>query len=277
MKKSTQNLDGFPVGVCIMGPISMLFPNPAVKILEERLWQDARKRYLADHPSDLKEDAETIMRNVKTAYEDGLDARLKEANHKVRAKWGRFKHGMIEELRTALATLLRMSDLEWYSVELGQLPRPNVIAAPYQLLKGMTTTLLFRLLRKEIDFEDLDDETLKALATYAADLRFQDVLEDARRHYKPFEIGDQHMRFEIVEIIKRDNYFLGEEKHHSLIDMVILSSAGESPSNGHKNNQKFVVKRWFDQDRKNRRNDRRFSGDGWEIEFEELKSWATQP
>jgi hypothetical protein len=260
-----------------MGPISMLFPNPAVKILEERLWQDARKRYLADHPSDLKEDAETIMRNVKTAYEDGLDARLKEANHKVRAKWGRFKHGMIEELRTALATLLRMSDLEWYSVELGQLPRPNVIAAPYQLLKGMTTTLLFRLLRKEIDFEDLDDETLKALATYAADLRFQDVLEDARRHYKPFEIGDQHMRFEIVEIIKRDNYFLGEEKHHSLIDMVILSSTGESPSNGHKNNQKFAVKRWFDQDRKNRRNDRRFSADGWEIEFEELKSWATQP
>ena len=28
-----------------MGPISMLFPNPAVKILEERLWEDARKCY----------------------------------------------------------------------------------------------------------------------------------------------------------------------------------------------------------------------------------------
>ena len=114
-----------------MGPNSMLFPNPAVKILEARLWEDARKRYLADHPSDLKDDARTIMRYVKTAYEDTVDARVKEENHKVRAKWGQFKHGMIEELRTALATVLRMSDVDWYSVELGQLPRPGVIAAPY--------------------------------------------------------------------------------------------------------------------------------------------------
>jgi len=260
-----------------MGPISMLFPNPAVKILEERLWEDARKRYLAEHPSDLKDNARTIMRNVKTAYEDTVDARVKEANHKVRAKWGQFKHGMIEELRTALATILRMSDVDWYSVELGQLPRPRVIAAPYQLLKHMTAALLFRFLRTEINFEDLDDKTVEALASYGADLRFQEVLEDARRNYKVFEIGDQGARFVVAEVIKRDAYFLGEEKHHSLIDMVILSNTGENPSNGHKNNQKITAKRWFDHDRKNRGSDRRFSGDAWEIGFEQLKSWATQP
>ena len=260
-----------------MGPISMLFPNPAVNILEEHLWEAARKRYLAEHPSELKNDARTIMRKVKTAYKDTIDARLKEADHKVRAKWRQFNRGMIRELGTAFATVLRMSDVEWYSVEFGQPPCPNVIAAPYQLLKSVTGALLFRFLRKEIDFEDLDDETLEALATYAADQKFQEVLEGARRSYQTFEVGDQHARFVLVEIIKRDTYFLGEEKHHSLIDMVILGNVGENLSKGHKKIQKIAVKRWFDQDRKNRYNDRRFSGDGWEIAFEQLKSWATKP
>ncbi|MGA7046779.1 MAG: hypothetical protein WBL50_20205 [Candidatus Acidiferrum sp.] len=260
-----------------MGPISMLFPNPAVKILEERLWEDARKRYLADHPSDSNDDARTIIRNVKAVYEDTVDAKLKEANHKIRTKWGHFKHGMIEELRAALATLLRMSELEWYSVEIGRLPRPNAVAAPYQLLKRMTAALLFQSLRKSIDFEELDNETLEALATYAADQKFQEVLENARSNYESYEIGDQHVRYVIVEVITRDSYFLGDEGHHSLIDMVILSNAGEGLSNGHKSNQKNTAKRWFDQDRKNRGNDRRFSGDGWEIGLEELKSWAAKP
>jgi len=260
-----------------MGPISMLFGNPAVKILENRLWDDARKRYLQEHPSDRNDDPKTIMRKTKTAYKDSVAASLKEADQKVKAKWGQFKHGMVVELKRALSTVFRMSDVDWYSVEVGQLPSPNVIAAPYQLLKRMTAALLFQFLRKEIDFENLDNETLEALATYAADQRFQEVLEDARRHYEPFEIGDRRARFAVVEIIKGDAYFLDEEKHHSRIDMVILSSVGASPSNGDKHNRKAAAKRWFDQDRKDRRNDRRFTGDGWEIGFEQLKSWTTEP
>jgi len=259
-----------------MGPISMLFGNPAVKILEARLWADARKRYLHEHPSDRDEDARTIMRKARTAYKNTIAATLKEANHKVRAKWGQFKHVMTKDLRMAFVTVFRMSDVDWYSVEIGQLPSPNVVAAPYQLLKRMTAALLFRDLRKKIDFEDLDDETLEALATYAADQKFQEVLEHARRHYEAIEIGERHARFVVAEIIKGDAYFLGEEKHHSRIDMVIISSAGPSSTDGHKKNQKIAAKRWLALDRKNRRNDRRFSGDGWEIGLEQLKSWTIE-
>lgn len=259
-----------------MGPISMLFPNPAVKILEGRLWEAARKRYLVEHPSDVKDDDKTIMRKVKVAYKGTVAATLKDADHKVRSKWGEFKHVMTGDLKGALATVFRMSEVDWYSVEDGQLPTPSAIAAPYQLLKHMTAALLFRDLRKEIDFEDLSDEALQALATYATDEKFQDILEDARRHYEPVEIGERRTRFVVAEVIKGDAYFLGEETHHSVIDMMILSSSGSSPSDGHKKQRKVAVKRWFDQDRKNRRNDRRFTGDGWEIGFEELKSWATK-
>jgi hypothetical protein len=259
-----------------MGPISMLFPNPAVKILEEHLWEAARKRYLAEHPSDLKDDDRTVMRKVRTAYKDTVAATLKEADHKVRAKWREFKHVMTVDLRTALRTVLRMSDIDWYSAEIGQSPNPTVIAAPYQLLKHMTAALLSRGLRKQIDFEDLDEVTLEALATYAADQKFQDVLEDARRHYESVEIGERRAHFVIAEIIKEDAYFLGEENHHSLIDVVILSSIGATPSDGRRKNRKIAAKRWLDQDRKNRRSDRRFTGDGWEISFEQLKSWATR-
>ena len=260
-----------------MGPLSILFGNPAVKILEDRLWEDARKRYLQEHPSDRNQDPRTIMRKTKTAYKDSVAASLKEASHKVSAKWGQFKHVMVAGLKEALATVFRMSDVDWYSVEVGELPNPNVIAAPYQLLKRITTALLFQSLRKEIDFENLDNETLQALAAYAADQKFEEVLEDARRHYEPFAIGGRSARFAVVEIIKGDSYFLNEDKHHSRIDMVILSSLGANPSNGDKKIRKAAAKRWFDQDRKDRRNDRRFTADGWEIGPEQLKSWTIEP
>jgi hypothetical protein len=179
-------------------------------------------------------------------------------------------------LKTALRTVLRMSDIDWYAVEIGQSANPTVIAAPYPLLKHMTAALLSRGLRKEIDFEELDEETLEALATYAADKKFHDVLEDARRHYEPVEIGERRAHFVVAEIITGDACFLGEENHHSRIDMVILSRVGASPSDERRKSRKIAAKRWLDHERKNRSSDRRFTGDGWEISFEQLKSWATE-
>jgi len=181
-----------------MAPFSTLFANPAVAILEEHLWEAARKRYLGEHPSDLDNDAKTVARKVKTAYKDVVAATLKKADHKVRAKWRQFKHIMTEELKVALATDLRMSEVEWYSVEVGQLSDPIVIAAPYQLLKRMTADVIPQFLKKLVDFENLDDQTLEALASYAADQRFQEILEDARRNYKPFEIGNRSAQFVVV-------------------------------------------------------------------------------
>lgn len=260
-----------------MGPISTLFENPAVKILEGRLWETARKHYLGEHPCDLGDDSETVMKRVRAAYKDDVAAKVKEAEQQVRTKWREFKHGMTEQLKTALATVLRMSYVEWYAVEAGQLPHPEVIAVPYQLLKHITIDVMPQFLRKNIDFEDLDDAMLEALASYAADHKFEEVLEDARRNYEPFEIGGRWSQFVVAEIIKRDGYFLGEEQHHSQVDMVILGRIDDISTDGNKTNEKVAVKKWFDQDRKNRRNDRRFNGDGWEIEFEELKACATQP
>jgi hypothetical protein len=254
----------------------MLFGNPAVKILEERLWEDARKRYVGEHPSEARDSTRSVMRKVKTEYKDTVAATLKESEQKIRAKWAQFSHVMKEELNKAFTTVLRMSNVEWYSVEFGQLPYPTVIAAPYQLLKHLTADVVFQFLRKEIDFEDLDDETLEVLATYAADQRFEEVLQDAQHTYATFEIGSHFTPYTVADVIKKDPYFLGEEKHHSLIDMVIFASAAAGSSDGDKNVQKAAVKKWLDQERKNRRNDRRFAGDGWEIEFETLKFWTTE-
>jgi len=260
-----------------MGLISTLFENPAVKILEEHLWEGARKRYLREHPEEVRDDTGTLMRKVRAAYKGAVDATLKEAELKVRAKWGQFKHVMTQELRTAFATVLRMSNVEWYAIEVGQLSTPKVLAVPYQLLKRMTADVLLQYLKKEIDTENLDDQTLGALASYSADQKFENVLEDARRRHESFTIGDRDGHFAVVDIIKRDAYYLGEEKHHSLLDMVILSSVGTGPSNGNRDAEKAALKDWSERDRKNRKNERRFSGDGWELGSEELKSWATVP
>jgi hypothetical protein len=256
-----------------MGPMTTIFGNPAVRILEDRLWDSAQKRYLQEHPADRNDDAKTIMQKTKRAYKSTVTARLKEAERKVKAKWGEFKNGRTEELEKSLGTVFRMSDMDWYSTEAGPAVSPAVIAAPYQLLKRMTAALLFQLLRRDIHFEDLDDETLQALCTYAANEKFPDLLEGARRHYTAFEIGKKGEHFVIAEIVKRDPYFLGDEKRHSLIDMVILASAGAGTPL--KKARKAAAKKWLAEDRKNRRNDRRFTGDSWEIGFEELKSWAS--
>jgi hypothetical protein len=257
-------------------PFSTFFANPVVEILEERLWETARKRYLGEHSSELKVDDKTVMRKVKSAYKEAVAAAIKEADAKVRARWEEFKHAMTGELEAALATVLQMSNVEWYAVEAGALPHPDVIAVPYQLLKRMTAEVMPQFLRKKIDFENLDDVTLEALAIYAANQKFQEVLEHARRNYKPLEIGDRSTHFVVAEVIKRDAYFLGEEKHHSLVDMVILSSTSRGLSDNEKKNQKAAVKKWFNEERKNRKDHRRFTGDGWEIEFEELKSFAIE-
>lgn len=259
-----------------MGPLSTLFGNPAVKILESRLWQTATMRYLGEHPSDVSDDAKTIARKVRTEYEGTVAAKLRAADRNVRAQWRRFKHVMVNELRTALVTVFRMSDLEWYSIEVGRLPNPDVIAIPCELLKHVTADVLFQFLRKDINFESLDDETLSALATYAAEQGLLDVLEDACRKYEPFQIGEQATDFLVSEIIKGDAYFLGEEKHHSLIDMVILCNSGAVESNGKKSHGKRVVQKWYHEYRTNRSNDRRFTGDEWEIGLEELKCWASK-
>lgn len=259
-----------------MGPILILFPNPAVKILEGRLWEVARKRYLGEHPYDL-DDSRTIMRKVRAEYKEDVATKVKEADQQVRAKWSEFRHGMTEELKTALATVLRMSFVDWYAVEVGQLPHPEVIAVPFQLLKHITADLMPQFLRKNIDFENRDDGTLEALASYATGQKFEEVLEHARRNYQCFEIGERSSQFLVAEILKRDAYFLGDEEHHSQIDMVILSRVEETSTDGSKNNERAAVRKWSDQDRKNRRSDRRFTGDGWEIEFEELKACAASP
>jgi hypothetical protein len=257
-----------------MGPLLMLFGNPAVKILEEHLWEDARKRYLCDHPSDRGTDLKTIKRKTEEAYKEAVAASLKQAGPKVKAKWRQFQHVMFEELRSSLATVFRMSELDWYSIEVGELPCPDVIAVPYQLVKRMTSRLLFQQLRGQIDFEDLNDESLLALSTYAVDEGFEEVWQHAHRHYQAFEVGGQS-HYVISETIQKDTYFLDDDNHHSTIDMVILSRVDASSANDRKN-RKAAVRTWFRQHRKTRMNQRRFSGDGWEISAEELKPWVVE-
>lgn len=258
-----------------MGPLLMLFGNPAVRILEERLWEEARKRYLREHPSDRATDVKTVRRRTEEAYKEAVAASLKQAEPKVKAKWRQFKHVMFDALRTSLATVFRMSELDWYAVEAGALPFPNAIAVPGKLLAEITSRLLFQQLRGQIDFEDLNDESLHALATYAVDEGFEEVLEHGRRHHQGFEIG-KRSRYVIVETIRSDPYFLNDDQHHSAIDILVLSRAGVTSSEVTKKDEKEAVKRWFGQDRKTRTNQRRFFGDGWEISPEELKAWAVE-
>lgn len=258
-----------------MGALSILFGNPAVKKLEELLWETARKRYLGDHPLERTEDSRVLMRKVKTTYKDVVAAAIQEEDPKIRAAWAEFKKVMTEELKTALSTVLSMSSLEWYSTEAGQPAAPNVIAVPFQLLKRISAELVPQLLRKKIDFESLDDAALEALASCAADERFKDILEEARRSHELFRVGPGGAQFAIAQIIKRDAYFLCDDRHHSLIDMVLLCSSENLPSRDTAS-QRVAFRKWQEEYLRTRRDDRRFTGDGWEIETEELKSWAAQ-
>ena len=157
-----------------MGMFSLLFSNPVTKILEQRLWEVARKRYLEQHKDPIKDTA-ILLQNVREEYKDWVAQMLKEGDEKIKAKWGQFKHEMITQLRLSLTGLLKLSKLESYSIESGQLPYPNAIAAPYELVKRGTAEVMALLLKQKIDFENLSDDELPALAIYAADRSFQDV------------------------------------------------------------------------------------------------------
>ena len=124
-----------------MGMFSLLFSNPVTKILEQRLWEVARKRYLEQHKDPIKDTA-ILLQNVREEYKDWVAQMLKEGDEKIKAKWGQFKHEMITQLRLSLTGLLKLSKLESYSIESGQLPYPNAIAAPYELVKRGTAEVM---------------------------------------------------------------------------------------------------------------------------------------
>lgn len=259
-----------------MNPLSKLFANPAVKILEQQLWADARRRYLAEHPGDQNKNASTIARRAKAAYKHEVRACVRDGDEKIRHKWHEFKHVMSKDLAAGLSTALRMSDVDWYAVEIGDASAPEAVAAPYELLKRTSRALLYQILRKKIAFEGLSDEALRALANYAADQKFEDLVERARSGHEAFKIGDSGARFVIVDLIKGDSYFIGDDKHPSRIDMVILRRVPGLGQEVDKKGGKLAAKAWLHEDRKNRRDDRRFSPDGWEVGVEELKSWLPE-
>lgn len=259
-----------------MNPLSRLFTNPAVKILEQQLWAEARRRYLAEHPGDQNRNVRTIARRAKAAYKQEVRASVREEDEKIRHKWGEFRHRMSKDLAAALSTSLRMSDVDWYAVEIGDPSAPEAVAAPYQLLKCTSGALLYQTLRNKSEYEELSDEALRALANYAADQRFEDLVEHARSNHEAFKIGDSGTWFVLVDLIKGDSYFIGDDKHHSRIDMVILRRVPGLSQEVDKKSRKLAAKAWLHEGRKNRRNDRRFSPDGWEVGAEELKSWLLE-
>lgn len=259
-----------------MNPLSKLFANPAVKILEQSLWADARRRYLVEHPADQDQNVRTIAHRAEAAYKHDVRAAVREQDDKIRAKWHEFKHGMSKELSTALSTVLRMSDIDWYSVEIGEPTKPDAVAVPYELLKHASGALLYQILRKKIEFEDLTNEALRALARYAADEKFLEIVEHARRNHVAFKIGDSGAWFVLVELIKDDSYFIEDEKHHSRLDMLILRRVRETGREVDRQSRKLAAKVWLHEDREKRPEDRRFSPDGWEIDADELKSWLLE-
>lgn len=253
------------------------FTNPLLRALEERLWEKARLRYIEEGNSPI-EDVKTLDRETRARLKAWVAEWRAREDKWLKPVWKEFKKTLAEQVAKALEGAFSASDQAWYSAEISGLAFPDVIAVPIEVLKRKTEEVLAEQLAEKIQFKDMLPETRRALAKYAVDREFSRVLNDARREYKSFKIGERYDPFIIVDVLERDFYHLGTNPQASRIDMVILSVYQANWNEGDKTKHKgerAAVERWA-KFKPQRRDDRRFTGSHWGFKDAEIDAMARE-
>lgn len=255
--------------------------DPILSRIVDALWERAKKRYVEEGGSPI-EDLASISKEVKECLKDWVDNWHKEESKKWKVAKKEFKLIIRKKILNSLSLVILNSKQEWYSIEEGNLPSfPEVVAVPYDLLKEKTVKKLPSLLKEKIQFKNMYLETLEALSRHAVEKEYEKVFSEAAKKLIHFKIEDRTDPFIIVDRIKKDFYFLGDESHASLVDMVILSTFRNNITEREKEKKKEerkAVQRW-----KKRRNDpdgrsdnRRFTGKGWNLDNKSLRKISTK-
>lgn len=254
------------------------FGNPIFSALEDRLWHKARRRYVEDGGSPIK-DLDAIDRETRHTLRVWVEQWRGEESEKLRPVWKEFKRTMMAQVATALQLTFQESEQGWYAVENSDSPSfPKTIALPLLLLRRQTEQLLPGVLGQKIQFKDLLQETREVLAKYATDRGFTDELYKARKEYRNFSIAGRHNPFVLADLIERDFYHLGTRESASRVDMVILTTFRadilDKDKQRHRG-ERVAIDEW-NKFRPERSDTRRFSGDGWDLSETELYAMARQ-
>jgi hypothetical protein len=245
-----------------------IFGNPILGRLEDLLWEKANKRYVDEGNNPIK-DLQSLAGPVKDKFEEWVDSWKKSEKVKLDIGWKVFRQIALDKTQEALTKVFERSMIDWYAVEVGSLPTfPEIVAVPYLVLWRATELEVPALLKERIEFKDMLPETLDALSSFAVDRYFDKVLENVRDEHTSFKL-DNRGRWVIVDLIKNDFYHLGDQPNSRRVDMVILStfSQGSGKDAAKRAGEKTAEKEWAKRCKQTdgRRNDRRFSGKGWNL------------
>jgi hypothetical protein len=254
----------------------IFFKNPILGPLEDRLWQKARQRYVDEGGSPVN-DIKQLDRASRRMLKKWVHEWKQSESTQLKPIWKEFKHEMVIHIDEALDRTLGKSDQKWYAIEKGSLPSfPEALAVPIAVLRQATKSELPGVIAPKIRFQALLPETRSALAEYAIEMRFLDVLERWLKEHRSFGIGRRVDRFVLVALIERDFYYLGTSQRASRIDMAILSTYKANHSDRDKSKhagERAAIDDWraFVPQRSDQR---RFKGDEWGLDQGELMALA---
>ncbi len=200
----------------------IFFKNPILGRLEDILLEKAM----------VEVEKQLTDKDPKVLYKEARDitkAWLSQERPKVKLASKTYKTIAKEKTSDALAIRLGVTKPSCYSVEIvDRIETPIVLVVPIDVLKYTVVITLAKHLENRIEFKKLMDSSRLAFAQEAVEIYFLGIIKESKKKGTKFNIGLPYgHQATIVDIIKADWYYLGDEDNSSQVNTIVFSSNDE--------------------------------------------------
>jgi hypothetical protein len=197
------------------------FKNPILAKIEEAIWKEAGKEIEARvqrgelEPKKLAGATKDLFKGLWSAERAKAKMAIRTYTEISKSKTGE-----------ALNDIIEVSDPSFYSVEIvdSETKTPRALAVPYPVVLRTVSVILRDLLSKRIEFKSMRESSVNAFAEEAAEKFLEDALANLLKSGKRFQMNLPCYRSAcLVEILRKDWYYLGERTEPSRVDIVIFA------------------------------------------------------
>ena len=218
--------------------MALIFRNPVLSTLEDKLWERARERYIDEGGSPI-EDIKQLDRKTRRQLRRWVKEWHSSEDKKLKPIWREFKQSVALQTTQTLALVFERSDQSWYSREVGNLADfPEV---------GRV-------------FEVVIDDALSGYKHFKIGV-----------YYTRFIIA-QVIRRDFYSLNRQS----AASRIDMVILSVFDENWNDRDADKHKG-EKAAVRKWrITVDKGDRNDDRRFKSHNWELEQGELEAMASK-
>ena len=258
-----------------MSILDSFFSHPIERPLKDLLFERAKQRYI-DEGNSLPEDMNLWSKEAKRLIDGYTNDFFFEELKKLKSAKKVFNQIISNLLIEALKVTFSETQPTWYAkeeVKFSDFPLiPNVLTVPMDAIRHKLKEPLFILLSSDnapIEIKNFLPETRLALSVRSIEMVFDEVVKRMRNDTISFEINKLFAPVIIVDIIKKDFYYMDNLDYVSRLNMLVISEYYFNKSGTERENEKRkkkILRNWqIWKNRNNRSNNRRFISEPWNL------------